>query len=265
MLSMFKIGETPLHSEDAIHHADFIELECLRQSDKSYSGHDLSSAFGRVSDDLPEDRPELDEDIENAIIEAYSKLSDRVIHSARKTHRYPFRLDDNYDLLFFDPDNDNYDLYLFLLTATRLNMGSDRIHAEIDGTMLFEQVCCEVAKTYWGEGAEALVFGTARRENGREVKGFEAAIDDLCRRTGEGNGFNNNYFDRITAQDGKLDVVVWKSFSDQRCGKLMGLGQCKTGTRWRNGLFSLQPRGFYQKWVHPMPLVDPVRLYFITS
>jgi len=262
---MFKLGQTPPHTEDPIHLADYIELECLKQSDLNYSGGDLSALFSRLNDDLPEDRRDADLDTENAVREAYSELSDRMEHSGRRKHRYPYRLAASADLLIFDKRFVFYDLYLFMLTATRLNMGENRVHAEIDGAELFEHVCCEVAKNYWGKDAEAMVFGTARRVDGREVAGFEAAVNDMCKKTGEGQGFKNNYEDTITAQDGKLDVVVWKSFSDRRRGKLLGFGQCKTGTHWADGLFSLQPEGFYQKWVHPMPVVKPVRLYFITA
>lgn len=135
----------------------------------------------------------------------------------------------------------------------------------MDGAELFEQVCCEVAKNYWGTDAKGMVFGTARRVDAREVTGFEAAVNYFCTETREGDGFRNNYNEPITAQDGKLDVVVWKPFSDKRRGQLMGFGQCKTGTHWSSGLFTLRPEGFCKKWVSPAPVVDPVRLYFITA
>lgn len=262
---MFKIGQAPMHTEDPIHHADYVEIECLRQSDRSYSGGDLGAVFSRLNDDLPENRRIDDLDTENAVREAFEELADRIEHSGRRRHRYPFKVRAGADLLAFTKQNPSYDLYLFLLVATRLNMGEDRVHAKIDGAELFERVCCEVAKNYWGKDAQGLVFGTARRVDGREVAGFEAAVDDLCEQTGESAGFANNYGDAITAQDGKLDVVVWKPFSDKRHGQLMGFGQCKTGTNWASGLFSLRPDGFCKKWVRPMPVVDPVRLFFITA
>ena len=60
-------------------------------------------------------------------------------------------------------------------------------------------------------------------------------------------------------------MVVWKPFSDKRQGKLIGFGQCKTGTHWKNGLYELVPDGFCRKWVRTIPAVKPLRLYFITS
>ena len=262
---MFKLGDAPLPTADPIDHADFLEIECLRQSDRNASGGDLSAVFSRINDDLPEDRTEADLDSENAVREAFSELADRVVHSGRRRHRYPYRIGRNADLLKFDARVAMFDLYLFLLTATRINMGEERVHAGIDGAQLFEQVCCEVAKNYWGKDAEAIVFGTARRVDGREVSGFEAAVNDLCDRVREGLSFHANYGDTVTSQDGKLDVVVWKPFADQRSGQLIGFGQCKTGTHWTSGLFTLQPTGFCKKWVRAMPVVDPVRLYFVTA
>jgi len=57
---MFKIGEVPSLQAGPIEHADFVELECLRQSDRNASGNDLAAALGRVDDDLPEDRGKSD-------------------------------------------------------------------------------------------------------------------------------------------------------------------------------------------------------------
>ena len=44
---MFKIGETPPFEANPIEHADFLELECLRQSDRSASGQQFSTASAR--------------------------------------------------------------------------------------------------------------------------------------------------------------------------------------------------------------------------
>lgn len=73
---MFKIGQAPMHTDDAIHHADYIELECLRHSDFNFSGGDLSAVFSRLNDDLPENRRVDDLDTENAVREAFAELAD---------------------------------------------------------------------------------------------------------------------------------------------------------------------------------------------
>ena len=54
---------------------------------------------------------------------------------------------------------------------------------------------------------------------------------------------------KVTAKDGKLDIVVWRRFADGRPGQLIGFGQCKTGTSWPDDLTKLQPEGFCAKWM----------------
>ena len=262
---MFKLGNVPSPSADSLEHADFLEIECLRQSDNNASAADLAAAFGRLSDDVPEDKADSDFVAENTVQEAFSELADRSTHSGCSKHRYPFKVSGDSPLLKLRKDAARDSLYLFLLAATRMNMQSDRVQEGINGAELFEDICCEVAKNYWGTNSEGIVFGTARRTKDDEVGRFHDAVNHLCSAIGEGEKFHNHSKVRPTAQDANLDVVVWKKFSDFRKGKLIGFGQCKTGTHWAKGLFELQPEGFCQKWILTQPLVKPVRLYFIAS
>jgi len=152
-----------------------------------------------------------------------------------------------------------------MLFATRMNMRDHKVQDGIDGTALFEEICCEVAKNYWGDRADGMVFGTARRNGSNEVGAFPDAVNDLCSRLREGVGYFPHSGLQPAAQDGNLDVVVWKHFADGKNGKLIGFGQCKTGTHWKVGLFEMMPNGFCRKWVRTMPVVESVRLYFMTS
>jgi len=262
---MFKIGETPSLSADPTDHADYLEFECLRKSDGKASGQDLIAALNKLADDAVDERQISDERYENIVDAAFTELKCRSAHSGRSYYRYPFRVSEDNQLLEFTGRQGRCEFYLFLLLATRMNMKSHRVQANINGTELFEQVCCEVAKNYWGKNTEGLVFGTARRNGDDEVGNFQAAVTDLCTRIREGVGFFNHSEHPPQAKDGKLDVVVWKDFADQRHGKLIGFGQCKTGTHWAKEIHDLVPEGFCRKWVRTAPVVMPVRLYFITS
>jgi hypothetical protein len=262
---MFKIGEVPSVQAGPVEHADFLEIECLRQSDRNASGGDLAAALGRLDDDAPEDRGESDTRMENILDEAYSELGCRAQHSGRSSHSYPFRVDEQARLLEFAKVRSRSGLYLFLLFATRINMRDGKIQGGIDGTALFEEICCEVAKSYWGDRADGMVFGTARRNGQDEVAAFPAAIKAMCNQLGECVDYYPQSGHSPKAKDGKLDVVVWKHFSDAKAGKLIGFGQCKTGTHWKNGLFELVPGNFCKKWVRTQPTVEPVRLFFMTS
>ena len=66
-------------------------------------------------------------------------------------------------------------------------------------------------------------------------------------------------------KDGRLDVVVWKHFSDRLAGKLVAFGQCKTGTDYQNTLTQLQPDSFCKKWMRSFPALTPVRMFFVAE
>jgi hypothetical protein len=106
------------------------------------------------------------------------------------------------------------------------------------------------------------LFGTAQKER------FEEKVNELCRELGEGVEFENKM--NVSAnqiKDDRLDVVVWKSFADRKESKLIGFGQCKTGTSWRsdNSLTQLRPENFCQKWFRRMPAHTPARLFFVAD
>ena len=91
---------------------------------------------------------------------------------------------------------------------------------------------------------------------------FTDKVNDLCRKLKEGGGFVSHTQAPLTANDGKLDVVVWKGFTDQESGKLIAFGQCKTGTNYRDSVSQLQPDSFCRKWLQPPPAFTPIRMFF---
>ena len=118
---MFKIGRVPSLQAGPVEHADFLELECLRQSDHGASGGDLAAALGRVDDDLPEDRDDSDVQTENFVQETFGELGYRTTLRGR-AHVYPFTVNGKNLFLEFTGTRNNWGLYLFLLFATRMNM-----------------------------------------------------------------------------------------------------------------------------------------------
>ena len=175
---------------------------------------------------------------------------------------YPFELDESGRSLQLRPHGDSptQTVYKYLLLATRLNMNKNRRHGGIDGPDLFEQLCSEVASQYFGEGSRSLVFGTSSG-----VRSFSQRVKDLCTHIAEGNTYRNNSGGTPQAKDDGLDVVVWNPFTDARAGKLLGFGQCKTGTHYEEDFTRLQPDAFCKNWFDVMPAVQPVRLFFITD
>ena len=254
---MFKWPGTPSYRANGHEIADYAELLCWR--DGSTSTTTISEDLGRLDDNdysagVPEDN-ESDEIIDSA---------HREIERRKSASRgaYPFAVSNQGYTLTVDAvcDDHKQDIYKYLLLSTRLNMRDSRVHANIDGANLLEDLSAEVAREYFGHRAESLVFGTAARGSG-----FREKVNDLCRRLKEGGGFISQSGSFSNIQDGKLDVVVWKHFCDTLPGKIIGFGQCKTGTDYRDDLAQLQPDSFCKKWFRSPVAVDPIRMFFVSE
>ena len=250
--------------------ADFAELECLARVDRQVSLMDITRILYREADRLHEDT------VREQARAAFDELVDRVKHCGFGGKGYPFKINargTSIELKSRRSVKRPPELYIYLLLATRLNMKSERNQDGEDGAALFELLCKEIAANYWGgptESVSSMVFGTARAidlpdEGELDRTEFENAVNALCRQIGEGYRFQADTTSRVRAKDGKLDIVVCKNFADARAGKLIGFGQCKTGTHWERDLHKLQPRDFCMKWLLKSPVVDPVRMYFVTD
>ena len=202
--------------------------------------------------------PETDELYEE-VQEAFGMVEDRMESYGSA---YPFVLDESGRSLRLRAHSGSLGqtVYKYLLLATRLDMNQNKSYEGIDGTDLFEQLCAEVARRYFGDGSRSLVFGTSS-----DLRSFSDRVEDLCARIGEGNTYRNNSGGRPQAKDDGLDVVVWNPFTDTRKGKLMGFGQCKTGTHYEEHFTRLQPDAFCKNWFDVMPAVHPVRIFFMTD
>jgi hypothetical protein len=201
-----------------------------------------------------------DEELEPQITDAVNEIDRRFGFCGS---RYPFKVEAKGHVITVNPRVDEVvrEVYAFLLFATRLDMKENRKQNNIDGALLFEELSEYVGKYYFGERTESFLFGTACSESN-----FETKIKFLIKQLGEGGSFKNrNQTSPNTNKDDDLDVVVWKSFSDGSPGKLIGFGQCKTGTYWKNELKIMQPLSFCSKWFCDMPAVHPLRLFFISE
>ena len=254
---MFKWPGVPSPRAPEHELADYAELVCWQQRNTSATA--LTQDLGRLaeneySDGVPEE-DEIPKDVENAYLEIERRIS-------ACGGGYPFVLGDNGDTLHTDPEANGSKsaVYKYLLLATRLNMDTNRCHAGIDGTHLLEKLSAETCRDYFGHRAESMVFGTSD-----EAPGFQQKIDDLCKKLREGDGYRNRVLQHRKTKDGKLDVVVWKHFSDKLAGKLIAFGQCKTGTNYKDTLTQLQPDSFCRKWMQSFPSNVPVRMFFVAE
>ncbi len=171
--------------------------------------------------------------------------------------RYPFKLVNiDYGISYSPGVQSSNLIYRYLLMCTRLQMGRERIHAGVDGALLFERLSAVVAKAFFGEKSEVEVLGTSKVD----VGGFREKLKGLVAMMKEGGDIHQN--EGHKPQDEKVDIVVWKGFTDQLPSQMIAFGQCKTGTSWSDSLSDLDAEGFCKTWFTRQPVLTPVRLFF---
>ncbi len=250
--------------DEIVDHADWVEASTLFRADGSTSQEDLARAI-HIDRSLSQQRArELAED-------AFEELNDRIDACRVNCHPniscYPFELMGKNTVLQrkppVPPDTDAGLLYLFLLVLSRSNMGSTaRARNAIDPTKVFERLCADVLKDFWGgqsAHSDSLVFGTAHAGGQRN---FESHINQLCNFLQEGMGWKNGARSP-GAGVGKLEIVVYRRFCDKRPVSLVGFAQCKTGIHWREHLTKLQPSGFCHNYMTNPLVVEPMRIYMV--
>lgn len=254
MMMMFKWPHSPNSSASTTEIADYAEMVCWR--DGNVSGTEVIRDMEKLEENDYTRGVGKESDLEVRVGEALAEVRQREQACGAG---YPFRQECDGQALKMDSDGGERRLvYLYLLLATRLNMKDSRRHASIDGALLLEDLSAEVARAYFGKRAESYVFGSSNRMS------FGDKIDDLCARLNEGGGFRRQEA-RPSMRDGGLDVVVWKHFADRSPGKMIGFGQCKTGTSYRDRLSELHADAFCDKWTMDPPAVVPTRMYFVAE
>lgn len=257
---MFKFPGTPCQNHTSSELADFAEWRAWQEG--SLSTQTLQTDLGRSNENHfhggSGDEDDANENLVNEVMTVVARR-EKACNGA-----YPFRVEEAGCLLRrieerFEP---RAYIYLYLLLCTRLNMQENRTLANQDGTALFEKLTAHVLLNYLGGGrARSLVFGTST------PGAFKEKINNLCQELGEGGACRSPSADRPlpSGGDGKLDVVAWVPFHDQRSGKLILFAQSKTGTHWRDEMPQLQPLAFMSKWLRNNLLPEPVRVFCVAE
>jgi hypothetical protein len=264
-----------LTEDDAlVRMADWVELTALLNANRTASKEDLKKALLREpnpsENGTTQTRTSTDEYVETKVSDVFMELEDRILacgDSDPQKPSYPFVLDKTLSALKMrlnDVDSSNL-LYLFLLAVTRSDMSSKvRVKEKVDPTKVFEQLCADVLRCFWGgpsRHSDAMVFGTAGNKSEGEKK-FQTKVDKLSGMLMDGGGWKDGA-QAPGGGDGKLDIVVWRRFKDERQGGLVGFAQCKTGDHWADHLTKLQPRAFVDKYLTTGLAVEPYRLYLV--
>ena len=254
---MFKWPGNPSPKASAEELADFVEFMAWQKTGASST--EVSRLLGRIDENDYADGIPEEEESDTIVAEAFAEVQRR---SESCQGGYPFVMarEGRTLRLAYEDENEKHIIYKYLLLATRLNMNNNRIHANFDGTLIFEELSAETARSYLGARAEGFVLGTANQGHN-----FPARVNDLCRQLREGGEFIKRNYAPPTERDGKLDIVAWKPFSDLLPGKLITFGQCKTGTNYRDTLTQLQPDAFCTKWMRDQIVPTPVRAFFVAE
>jgi hypothetical protein len=257
---------SPETDDRLVNLADWVEIRALLEADGNASQEDLARALQRTYSMADTEARTLAGDV-------FKELKDREsvcvpLAGKGRAWEYPYRLNPSGNLLSMRTKLTAQSragmLYSFLLVASRADMDSQRKLENLDPTKLFEQLCADVLLSFWGGKTElsgALVFGTARKK-AKHNHQFHANIEHLCTQLRDGRGMKPGA-KTPGAGDGKLDVVVWRIFSDGRSGGLIGFGQCKTGIHWKTHLTRLQPRHFCGKYFQEPLILDPICVYMV--
>jgi len=253
----YKIPAKPSKSAQIEEIADFWEIQAILSPTRVVSSLEIAKILSLPLDEHSFDGIESEDDeIEETFEYVFQELNERKIFTA---NNYPFIFTTS-GIKLESSSNYMKDTYLYLLLSTRFNMNKHKMQNGIDGTLLFEKICAIVASNYFDVSLnDSYVFGTATSG------GFEEKVKELIKKIGEGVAYKNPNGNLPTAKDDGLDVVVWKNFADNRPGKLIAFGQCKTGTSWKDSIHKLRPEHFCDSWFYQSPILGPIPLVFLTD
>lgn len=253
---MFKLPDgIPSIRTSAQDWADYAEYLAWQKGGIAVSLLNLVKAPLMISDEI--DVEGIEDDTDRFANKADEITAEIKYRSQICNGRYPFQLVNQDYGICYSPNDEHGDLiYRYLLMSTRVNMSNNRVHAGIDGALLFERLCTVVTKKFFGDNAQTDTLGTSKSSLG----GFRTKLSELVKKLGEGGKIHPN--PGHVPQDEKVDIVVWKGFTDKQPSQMIAFGQCKTGTSWVNRLSELNTDSFCGIWFTRQPVLTPIRMFF---
>lgn len=249
-------GDTPSARPTIEEITDYWEIECLLSQEQTFS-----STQGEIEEDFVEEdengrNDEIDSFTEITQQNAFLGIADR---QNLCSNGYPFTMEGNSIRLREDTSELIRQVYSFLLLATRIDMKQMKMQQGVDGAALFERLCNEVLRYYFGRHSRSFVFGTG---NDKKLS-FAESLKELVRVLDEPELCPKE--DLGAEKDGGIDVVACIPFKGKRGGSFACFAQCKTGTNWRN-LRLLSPDAFCkQNFISQQPLFTPIAALMVAE
>jgi hypothetical protein len=231
--------------------ADWLEIYALISADGNSSRGDLEKTLRTAS--VFESRGR--EAVEEVCLQVFSELEQRAVAAAEA---YPFVVDGA--VLRCKANRTEFIAYIFCLFLSYFRWSTGRNYEiTINPWLLFEELSRIAAVEYIN--GDGISFGTSRGAGTATTAAFKKAIKDLCKKIGEGTDFKEQAV--LHRQDDKVDLVVWKDFSDKRTSKLVMFGQCAAGDNWIGKVTELRPDAFWRQWMVDSNVSPHLRSFYI--
>ena len=241
----------PSEAANILKLADWLEIYALISADGNSSRGDLEKALRTSSVFESKGR----EAVEEVCIQVFLELELRATAAGAA---YPFLV--GAGVLTSKTNRNDYIGYIFCLFLSYFRWSTDRNHEiPINPWLLFEELSC-IAATAFIDG-EGVSFGTSRGNSAAAKAAFKKAIKDLCKKIGEGKDFKEQPV--LNRQDDKVDLIVWRDFSDRKTSKLVMFGQCAAGDNWITKVAELQPGSFWRQWMVEARVSPHLRSFYI--
>lgn len=250
----YKLGQLPSPGATRSENADFLEVQCFLSAEGSYSIVEAAQALGIVND---EEDNRIEQEL--SFFDVLSIIDER---QRASNGNYPFVTDGYSVCINHECPKLAHDIYIYLLFATRHYMGETRVIEGLDGTALFEKLCAEVLKKYFGESSYSFVFGTGDNEHAS----FDDKIKNLISQLKEPKyAMRRPEGDTRHQRDDKLDVVAHIPFNDKRMGQFIAFAQCKTGDSWKTSIGLLKPSDFSKNYFDPVLNFTPITVNMVSE
>jgi len=225
--------------------ADYIELRCLVNADRTISKADVWDII-QERRDLGEDTDEFNgnnSDLQDEMASLPALRKDKMALNVDDWFKhlqyrrgafkefYPFFLSENGNALScYKRMTLKHKLYVFLLLSS--NLGYINKWHRNALTSSFEMASSAALQSYLPKEAKVYVFGKNSSNTGRYSGKLWYKIQKLAQDLKESVICRENEFDPVDTGDNGLDVVGWVPLGDSARGFLTVFGQCACTLEW---------------------------------